>query len=194
MKQSEWKRLSAPLAGRLSEFRRVGRGFVLDAEWVAVCLFMDESRKTEEFYLEAFLFPLFIPAESIYFNYGTRLRDRSGAQTWPEFDDQLLSLAVGATHDLRAPDPLRHLQKMGERRPLNILTVELRLCLALLLGDDAAYRKYVEVAREWPVDDDATSEILVRCHRVIDLVDLGGREAALILFADRREGTRKLIA
>lgn len=193
MKQSEWKRVSAPLARELSEFRRVGRGFVLDDEWVSVCLFMDESRQEGGFYLQAFLLPLFIPTERIYLDYGQRLHDWRKSQIWSEFDDELLSVVADAVGDLRRPDALSRLQRIATERPLSIYLIELRLCLALLIGDDVGYRRCLQLVKDWNPERDFEIEVLERCRRVSDLVDLGGRRAALILFAERRASVKKIL-
>lgn len=193
MKLSEWKRVSAPLAERLPEFRRAGRGFFLESEWVAVGLSMDESRQKEQFYLEAFLMPLFVPAETVYFNYGHRLRDRDGRQTWSAFDGDLVSLTVDALRDLRTPDPLARLRNMIERQPVTVATLETLLCISLLSNSSRGYREYARMAHDWVVPDELTGAYLERCRRVTRLVDLGGREAALVLFADRRESVRELL-
>lgn len=193
MKQSEWKKVSTPLAERLPDFRRVRDGFALDAEWVSVCLLMDESRQRDRFYLHAFLLPHFIPTENIYFTYGKRLLDSRNAQFWSEFTDELLSLSVGAVENLCKPDPLAALSRIAAERPLDTYLLELRLCLALLVDDDRSYRKHLPLIENWHIEADYEIEILERCRRVAELVEVGGRSAALLLFADRRATVRKLL-
>jgi hypothetical protein len=92
VKASEWKRAASVVAAVLPEYRQSPFGFVRSDEWIAAGYYVDSSAfSSAAFYVQAFVMPRFVPADSLYFDYGFRVNGR-----WEEVGPELAEAIAAA--------------------------------------------------------------------------------------------------
>lgn len=185
MKSAEWKRAARPLADALPAFRAMRRGFVREHEWVAECIYADQSGFSKSVYLEAFVMPLFIPADSIYFNYGFRIG--SGTRTWSTIDDKAVAAVLSALPQLHKLASVSALIAHASEWKVNPYHLELRLRGSLIQRDERLFTEGNELLRGWKIEVAWERDIIDRCHELVEFVDQAGMEAGVLQLHQRRD-------
>lgn len=188
MRAKEWTKLSAPLAGRLTGFRPIEFGFVREREWVAECLTVNTSAFSKEaFYMEAFPLPLFIPTDTLYFNYGFRI-----GQRWVSVGQELEAAVVSAIPRLETLATLRGLWDAARSSDF-VRDLEVRVCIALLTGDLDLMAEYAGRMFERPWSRGWEVEVVDRVRTLQDRVMNYGPDSGGELLAEYRTRVRELL-
>jgi hypothetical protein len=83
MKASERGKLLRNVVGSNSKFKAKGSlAELVPTQHFLRAIYLDRSSDPSAFYIEVFILPLFVPTEHLYFNFGFRLLDSKGLDSW----------------------------------------------------------------------------------------------------------------
>ncbi len=123
MTNKEFAAITRALQPCLQDFVvKVPLVFIPPARPILRGLCFDRSDDKRYFYLEAFVLPLFVPTEDIYFNFGDRVRNRVGSGRWnadepnllQELETAVVDQALPYLREFEAPRDLVKLSEFGE--------------------------------------------------------------------------------
>ena len=163
-------------------------GFARAEEWTWQCFYADSSAfRGDAFYLQAFVLPRFVPTDHLHFDYGFRIGDQ-----WEAVTAEVVERVRAAVPELERLATLDGLEAKACDAQ-NVRHAELRLCIAALRGDEAAFARERAATAGWDVALAWETEVVERCALVADAVDDGGFGRATAVLADRRAGVDRLI-
>ena len=190
MKAVEWERESRPLSAVLPGFRSIKFGFARVDEWVAECIAADTSAvSSAAFYVQAFALPRFIPTEHLYFDYGFRIGGR-----WEHVSPELVDAVRGALPRLSELASLNGLMTAAARWKVNLYQAEIRLCIAVLLGDLSLFEEAQARFATWTPTLEWEPEVIARCEGLMRDVEHGGFARGVAELERRRSDVDPLIA
>jgi hypothetical protein len=184
LRVKEWIRASAPLVPVLEGFERAkGGAFVRQHKWVAEIVDYDSSGfSKEDFYVEMFAFPLFIPSEYLTLSYSAKRLNGEGGEVTPDLvaavEAALPKLAQIATFD--------GLRAKAKYPATSIRHAEMHQCLGVLTGDETLIEEIREFLEIFTPNVDWARDVLDRCLAFSRLIDEGGLAAAMEELENRR--------
>jgi hypothetical protein len=190
VKAAEWKRSADVVAAVLPEYSAIRFGFVKSTEWIASGYYADSSAfSSSAFYLNAFVMPRFIPAESIYFDYGFRVDGQ-----WEKIGPELADAVAAAEPKLADAATLDGLLAAASDWQRNINHAELRLCVSVLMRDEAAFAEAKHATTDLVPEVRWEAEVRTRCLEFAALAADQGFQAGEAVLASRRpEADRVLV-
>lgn len=189
MKARDWARAAKPLEEALAGFRPMRFGFVREAEWLAEGIYADSSAfRDDSFFVHAFVLPLFIPTEHVNLTYGFRI----GAQ-WEVVDNRLVQAVTDSLPRLHQLGTLTGLVGLAQNWQGNVRHAELRLCVAVLDGDEVAIDTMISLLRTWRPQQQWEIDVLARSRALAELVENQGLEEASRELAARRTGVLEVL-
>lgn len=190
MKAREWKKASGVVANVLPEYRLIRFGFVRCDEWIAAGYYIDSSAfSSTAFYVQAFAMPRFVPAESLYFDYGFRVNGR-----WEEVGSELADAITEAEPKLAEVATVGGLLAGTTDWRLNVNHAEVRLCIAVLTRDDALFVETRQAVKKLVAEVPWEEDVRNRCLELAAVVDDSGFPAGEAILARRREAVDRLLA
>lgn len=189
LRATEWKRASARLADVLPGFKPIKFGFADICGWVAKCVYVDSSTfSSAAFYIQAFAFPLFIPADHLYFDYGFRVNGR-----WERVSDELMEEVRTALPQLTSLATLDGLLASAGDWRVNIYQAELRLCIGVLKKDAELVDDSRRAIEAWVPKVAWEFDVIGRSADVVREVDANGYEGGLRILDARRAALVRLL-
>ena len=178
------------MADVLPEFRPIRFGFVKTDDWIASGFYVDSSAfSSSAFYVQAFAMPRFVPADSIYFDCGFRVKGR-----WEEVGPELAHAVAAAKPELTERATLTGLIAATSDWQRNINHAEVRLCAATILEDDVVVDEVRRTLSDFVPEVPWEADVRDRCLKVLRLVDAGGYAAGQEELAGRRQAVDRLLA
>lgn len=189
VRAKEWKRAAAPLDDALPGFGPIRFGLVREHRWLAECVYADTSSfKRERFFLNAFVLPLFIPTDRLYFNYGFRIGTHWDGISAEDVDAVIAALP--RCEDLTSWPGLRAAAKNWR---INLRHAELRLCIGILQSDDTLLSSTRQAIETWQPSREWENDLLERNAALLSKLDRDGRDAAIRHLEARRTQVTALL-
>ena len=138
--------------------------------------------------MHAFVLPLFIPSQFLYFNYGFRIGDR-----WLGVTDEMVRAVSAALPRLAGLASLEALYDASANPTVDAHHAEVRLGVDVLLCRDRGVAHWHQLLDAWRVEREWELEVLERGRQLCATYERQGSAAALGLLAQRREGVRRLL-
>ncbi len=190
MKLSEWKRRAGVVAEVLPQYRPMRFGFVRFDEWIAAGYYVDSSAfSSAAFYVQAFAMPRFVPADSLYFDYGFRVNGR-----WEEVGPDLAGAVAAAEPRLAEVATLDGLRAEASEQQRNINHVEVHLCTAVLTREESSFIEMKRAALNLVPEVPWEADVRNRCIELAELVEDQGFEAGEAILTGRRGEVDRLLA
>ena len=188
MNSREWASQAVPIAAILPEFQPIQFGFARVNEWTAECLYADTSSVSRRaFYLQAFVLPLFVPTQHIYFDYGFRIGDRHEL-----VNSRLVSQVAALLPRLSQLATFDGLYAAAAN-PFDVRHVEVRLCCGILAGSSGWIEDNGARLERWAMGAPWEGEVLQRSRALFARAKADGINAAVADLRRRRDGVIKLL-
>jgi len=189
VKSRDWARAAEPLRETLPEFRLMRFGLVQEGAWLAKGIYADSSAfRGDRFFIHAFVLPLFVPTDHLQLTYGFRV----GSQ-WEAVDASLLRAVVEALPHLDSLATLPALSDMAHDWRVNIRHAELRLCIALIEGDEPTFNEMATVVRKWRPQHEWEADVIDRSLSFVATFEDQGRDGAEQVLAARRQAVLEIL-
>lgn len=157
-------------------------GLVREHGWVAECIYAETSSFTRErFFLNAFVLPLFIPTDHLYFDFGFRIGTH-----WDSVDGETVQAVVAALPRCEGLTSWSGLLAAAKNWEVNLYHAELRLCVGILQPDDKLLSSMRLAIERWQPSTEWEKGILARNSELLAVLDRDGRDAAVSHLEARR--------